>query len=67
MTDGDLGTVLAVKRLGTAAAAKRLGYKTPAAYLRRLAAAEANKAKEKPDGIHATDAQSGEGKEDAIN
>jgi DNA invertase Pin-like site-specific DNA recombinase len=37
--------VLAVKRLGTAAAAKRLGYKTPAAYLRRLAVAEANKAK----------------------
>lgn len=37
--------VLAVKRLGTAAATKRLGYKNKASYLRRLAVAEANKAK----------------------
>ena len=41
--------VLAVKRLGSTAAAKRLGYKTPAAYLRRLAVAEANKAKADAD------------------
>lgn len=37
--------ILATKRMGTKAAAKRLGYKTPAAYLRRLAVAEANAAK----------------------
>lgn len=37
--------ILATKNMGTKAAAKRLGYKTPAAYLRRLAVAEANKAK----------------------
>jgi Enterobacteriaceae phage serine recombinase len=36
--------VLAVKRLRATAAAKRLGYKTPAAYLRRLAVAEKNAA-----------------------
>lgn len=59
--------VLAVKRLGPTAAAKRLGYKNLTSYLRRLAVAEANAAKEKPDGLHATDAQSGEGKEDEIH
>jgi DNA invertase Pin-like site-specific DNA recombinase len=38
--------VLAVERLGPTRAAKRLGYKTPpAAYIRRLAVAKANKAK----------------------
>lgn len=31
--------------MSTKAAAKRLGYATPAAYLRRLAVAEANKAR----------------------
>lgn len=36
--------ILATKRMGTKAAAKRLGYKTPAAYLRRLAVAEKNAA-----------------------
>ncbi len=36
--------ILATKNMGTKAAAKRLGYKTPAAYLRRLAVAEANAA-----------------------
>ena len=37
--------VLAVEHLGPTRAAKRLGYKTPAAYIRRLAVAKANKAK----------------------
>lgn len=37
--------VLGVKNMGTAAATKRLGFQTKAGYLRRLAVAEANKAK----------------------
>lgn len=45
--------VLAVERLGPTKAAKRLGYKTPAAYIRRLAVAKANKAKGE---IHQTQA-----------
>jgi DNA invertase Pin-like site-specific DNA recombinase len=38
--------ILAVKHLGTALAQKRIGFKTKAAYLRRLAAAEARLAEQ---------------------